>query len=88
MKIVSLDNTSGKHLDNIWRTKACLRDGLTGESGCRIRQQMRASLGLGSGDRFRALRGSSGCFTGRVERTGKRAVLQGKRATKRLSEIT
>jgi hypothetical protein len=52
------------------------------------RQQTRASLGLGSGDRFGALRGGSRSFKATVERAQKLVRLQGKRATKRLSQVT
>jgi hypothetical protein len=65
-------------------------DGLPcdGRLGCRIRQQGTASLGLDSGDRSGAIRGGSGSFKARVERAEKPGRLQGKRVTKRLSEIT
>jgi hypothetical protein len=45
-------------------------------------------LGLGSGDRFGAPRGGSGSFKARGERAEKPARLRGKRATKRLSQVT
>jgi hypothetical protein len=51
------------------------------------RQQTRASLGLAFGDRFGALRGGSRSFKARVERAQKLVRLQGKRATKRLSQV-
>jgi hypothetical protein len=70
--------------------QSVLCDGLRGEGrlGWRGRQQIRASLGLGSGDRFGAPRGGSGSFKARGERAEKPARLQGKRATKRLSQVT
>ena len=44
-------------------------------------------MGLGSGDRFEAFRGASGSFKEGVLEAERQAELQGKRASKRLSEI-
>jgi hypothetical protein len=48
----------------------------------------RTLLGLGLGDRFEASQGGSGSLKGRVERAGKPSRLQGKRASKRRSNLT
>jgi hypothetical protein len=47
-----------------------------------------APLGLGSGDRFRAFRGGPGSFKDGLPQPEKPPVLQGNRATKRVSQIT
>jgi hypothetical protein len=52
---------------------------------CQDRLLSRAPLGLGSGDRFQACRGTSGTFKEGVLQARKPGELQGKRAIKRLS---
>ena len=55
---------------------------------CQPRLRARVPLGLGFGGRFGAFQGGSGSFKEGVLRAEKRASLQGKRATKRYSEMT
>jgi hypothetical protein len=56
-------------------------------ASCLRRLQVWAPLGLGLGDRFGGFRGRSGSFKERMREAEKRADLQGKRFTKRVSQM-